>query len=457
MHDESMRERDQDLQFRLARINRLLLLLFLVVGLALVFWSVIRAPALLAREDNPRLVEAELRIQRGQILDRVGEPLAETMGPSDQPVRTYRDSGTGPAVGYYSFRHGTSGLEESFDSLLRGDSPDFWARFRRQSLHRPQEGRDVQSTLDFALQQLADETMAGRRGAILLLSVPDAEILAMVSHPGYDPNKLDSEFDALTADSDAPLLNRATQGLYQPGMVLQPFLLASGVDQQLLQLEDKVENASESVTVNGAELSCASTPPVAPSWYDVIRFRCTVPMADLGAKLGSGSLDAIFADFGFTTAPSLAITTVTADSEPVNEPRFAAIGQEELTVTPLQVALAWVALGLDGRIPVPRLVLATQDEAGEWHSDGDGGGFSGTAVSPGTARLLREALPERDSVIEHSALVLSGADESRNGWFLGLAPAESPQFAIVVIVEESQSASEAEAIGHSLLRAAVEE
>ena len=111
-------------QNQLHKMQRAILLGFLAIALSLVFWAVVRSEAILARDDNPRLVEAELRIQRGRILDRNGTVLAETIGEPDALIRSYPFPTIGPAVGYYSFRHGTAGIEAGFEAVLRGEDDE---------------------------------------------------------------------------------------------------------------------------------------------------------------------------------------------------------------------------------------------------------------------------------------------------------------------------------------------
>jgi len=454
MRDEDRLERERALQSRLQRLSRVLMLGFVAVVLALIYWSVIRAPTIVAREDNPRLVVQELRIQRGRILDRRGEILAETIGDPDQLRRFYPVEGSNPGVGYYSFRHGTAGIEEGFDSQLRGENAGGWALLWRQLLHQPQIGRDVQMSLNGSLQEDAAALLKSETGAVLLMSLSGAEILAMASYPAYDPNQLDENFEALTGDEDAPLLNRATQGLYQPGLILQPFVLAAALDKQLIDLDQQISDAGAPVPVNGGETTCASPPPETAAWSDVVASRCPAPMAELGETLGASALDTAFAAFGLTTAPELPISTETADSEPVTDARLAAIGQESLTVTPLQLALAWMAIGLDGRIPIPRLVRALEDETGAWQELEVEQAFRGKSVSPSSAVAIREILPRDGERIWFSALVLSGPQGSQHAWYLGLAPAEAPRVAVVVVLENSVSTVKAEAIGRTLLELA---
>ncbi|MFZ0548582.1 MAG: penicillin-binding transpeptidase domain-containing protein, partial [Candidatus Promineifilaceae bacterium] len=246
-----------DTRNRIQQLTAVILGAFLLVGAGLVYWGVLDSSVILAREDNPRLVETELRIQRGTILSANQEILAETIGPQNDLRRYYPTADIGPAVGYYSFRHGTSGVEEGLDAVLRGDSDSFWENyFDHGVLHEPQNGRDVRLTLNARWQRASEVLLGEEKGAVLLLTLPDGAIRAMSSHPGFDPNLLDDQFDTLTADEDAPLVNRVTQGQYQPGRILQPMLLAYALNNGLVNLTAEFSGADRPVTVNGTDLTC---------------------------------------------------------------------------------------------------------------------------------------------------------------------------------------------------------
>jgi peptidoglycan glycosyltransferase len=440
---------------KIRTLSKLLLSAFMLVAAALTFWGVLRAAAILSRNDNPRLVEAELRIQRGSILDRKSKVLAENSGTLQRQERSYPFPFVGPAIGYYSLIHGTAGVEGGFDGDLRGEPSAFWPVTVQQTLHLPQTGYDVQLALDVGLQETADALLGEQEGAVLLLEMPRdgadrAWVRLMASHPGYDPNLLDEQFDELGADERAPLLNRVTQGQYQPGLLLQPLILAKGVEQGLIRLNDAVEEVDRPVAINGTITHCASPPPDQATWADVLRHRCPGPMQALADQLGMGGLDEAFAAFGLDRDPLLEIDTTTTPDDRLADPLQAGIGQDNLSVTPLKMGLAMAALAGNGRWPQPQLAEALQDEEGnwqEWSLEAD----VTQATTEGTARAIRRALAQEDGIYEFNPLVISGPEGITNAWYVGMLAGETADYVVVVVLEGSDEETLARDVGRGVL------
>ena len=441
----------QERQSRFERLSAGLLLGFFLVAVALTFWSVVRSPALAERGDNPRRVEEELRIRRGQILDTDGAILAETVGPEEAPQRVYPVPGIGPAVGYYSFRYGTAGVEQGFETVLSGEGDDFWPAYWRGVLHQTQHGRDIRLTLDADWQRTADALLGRRNGSLILLSLPDGGIRTMVSHPAYDPNRLDEQFQTLAADAEAPLLNRVTQGQYQPGLVLQPFILAAAVDRDLLSLEDPAPGANRPVAIRDQLRACRGTPPEPATWAAVLQYGCPWPLQNLANRLQPGELRQFLRAFGFLEQPAVPLNTADVPENPVTDLPHDLIGQGNLAVTPLQVALAWAALGNGGASPAPQLVSAVQGADGAWQAPPSPAPTPGAAVSPAAAAAVLEALPTHEGAIREVATLVLAGPERTDAWYLALAPVGAPRYALVVVVEETADPFSAQQAGRALL------
>jgi peptidoglycan glycosyltransferase len=427
---------------------------FGLIALAAAYWSIVRDKTILARDDNPRLVEAELKIHRGSIVDINSQPLALSSDGAGESDRYYPLPSAAPAVGYYSLRYGTAGVEEAYDAYLRGESDDFWSNlWHIELLGEPQSGRDLRLTIDSRWQEMASDLLGEQSGAVLLFTLPDVAIRAMASSPGYDPNTLDSDFEQLVADENAPLLNRVTQGQYQPGLLLQPFILAAASGDNVIDLQEAAQNASEAVTVDGVSQTCQAKEEQAQiTWAGALKARCPGPMVWLGQEMGAAALMDALELFGLTQSANLLAAPEAAGAAQIDDVRLAAIGQDRLAVNPLQIGVALATLVNDGQPRPARLVTATEDDSGDWRAIRPE--EPGAAVLPSRIRQqILAAFSQNDGVLEHEVTVLSGPEGGLNSWYLGLAPAAEPRYGVVVVVENNQGANAASVIGRLLLKA----
>ena len=357
------------------RLARALLTGFLIVAGGLILWQVAAAPFLVSRDDNPRLVIAEQRVDRGRLLTRDGVPLAETVLDEDGfAQRHYPYPGLSTVTGYYSLRHGTGGIEAAFDSTLRGaagQSPE--QKFINDLLHRAPVGQDVTLTVNLQAQAAADIALGEHEGAVVVMDITSGAILVMSSHPTYDPNTLDEQWDSLRLDEQAPLLNRATQGLFPVGDLAR-----------LIGLIGLYE--------------AGATIPTDP---------LTAPLDATLAPLGPTGYLAAAQQLGFAR-PLPGVR-----SQPGRLPNFDDRGTvKDLAVTPLHLARVLAGLELEGQLPTP--ILALNGEPNRV-----------PAMQPATARAVRALLPQ----VEAHLIGLSGqATPAETGqrslsWFVGLAPA----------------------------------
>jgi cell division protein FtsW (lipid II flippase) len=269
------------------------------------WWAVWRGPVILQRTDNARRSIADRYVKRGSILDRTETPINVTEGISGEFVRTYLYPALGAVTGYTNLIYGQSGLEASLDSYLRGlqgnPSSSIW--WDHLVYGQPPPGLNVRLSIDLGIQHQADALLGVHTGAIILINAASGEILAMVSHPTFDPNQLDIQAPALLQDPKSPLLDRAAQGLYPPGESLRPFLLAAGL----------------------------SNPP----------------SEDAAIQL--------YTALGFFSTPELRLP-VAAITIPENT----------LRVSPLQMVLAAATLSNQGVRPAPRLAMAIDTPTQSW-------------------------------------------------------------------------------------------
>ena len=434
------------------RVALIALIAFAVLAGALGFWAASGA-TLTAREDNPRRIFAEQRTRRGTILDRDGEAIVETTGEPGAYTRSTLYPDAAPVAGYYSINYGASGVEQAFDSTLRGALGSDPLRANVDALmHVQPEGRDAQTTLDLDVQRVADALLAGRTGAIVVLSVPDGEVLALSSHPTFDPNTLDENWDRLRADPASPLLNRATQGEYQPGTALQPVILAEALRRGIAALDDAPEAPAAPFAIDSQSLTCraADGPSTLPpsgvagqavrTLSDAFHSACPAPFADLGAALGSDALWSVAATWaltdtgimGIASRPPITLAVPLTDTQALRE---FAVGQGELTVSPLQMAAVASTLASRGVLASPRVISATESADGTWQAAGR---VAPRRIAPtSVVQQVVSAMPhaERGDVTWHAGSGLSG--RSKLHWFIGFTPVDAPRYAAVVLIEDA--------------------
>lgn len=449
------------------------------LALACGYWSVIRADWLVAREDNPRRVEYEQRIVRGRILDRSGAVLADvTVGPDGRVTRTYPEPAAAPVVGYASLRHGTGGIEAAFDRVLRGEAGrSIWEMAWDHLLHRPPRGRDVGLTLDGMLQRLAQRSLDGRTGAVVLLDASSGEVLAMASSPTFDPNRLEEEWERLREDPGGPLLNRAVQGVYQPGAALETVILAEALRHGLTTLYTPAPDLTATLSVNEVTVGCRREVGPDEIMIGALRAACPGPFAVLGRQLGMARLREGFLRWGLMEGlPSEAVpemesrtsgavppvTEVAPLMTPTPPPMVAgmsddaameAIGQGGLTVSPLRMALVAATLANDGVMPVPRRVLGIQGPDGTWQVPEISGSSRQVLPAEGARALLSAWEPFSADVVGHLGTAVAGEERPPHAWFLGVAPTGSPRYAVAVLLEHPPDPQEAALVGVLLLHA----
>lgn len=472
----------------LNRVTGALLAGFMIVALSLGFWSVIRAESLLARDDNARNVIAKQSIRRGTIFDQDGAALAYSVADESGVMqRVYPAPVATGAIGYYSFTYGTAGIEAAYDAELRGETwRSDWETVIDEALHRSLRGGDVRATVDVDVQQAAAGALAGREGAVIVVEVPSGRVLAMVSQPGFDPNTLEADWEALTENkATSPLLNRVTAGLYQPGGALQTVILAArlAAHSQLdaggaVVLNTVVPDAREPVVVDGLTLSCLpDTPARDLTLAEAYVYGCPAPFAQALAEtaLSPAQVWERFEVLGLLGVPELTgYETVlgedrpdplTADTPP-DVRRAALAGQGDLTVTPLHMVQVVAAIANRGRaVPLHLVDAVRPPEADDWQpvrTAGPGPAMLRNDVASALRLAMLEAAAQSPHVSQarrgpyalygHTALSFAGSPLTPYAWFLGFVDQTvgdevAAVAAVVVIAGEDDPGAAAQVAG----------
>jgi peptidoglycan glycosyltransferase len=417
---------------------------FLLMALGGGYWALVEQDALLARADNPRRILLERRFPRGAIYDRNGVALAESIGAPGALTRNYPYPPLSPVLGYVSPLYGLAGVEAAENEGLHGAGPQTWWD-ELTGVHPA--GRDVRLTLDLRLQAAVDEALGPRTGAVVLLDAVTGEILALASHPGFNSNTLEDDWPTLIADSGAPLLNRATSTLYQPGGAMQPFLLAAALQSSISNLDSPFVEAGAPFQSGPLALPCRLDPHgTALTLAEAFRYGCPQPFAALGEALGARRLEQLHTDLRLLAAPDIGLPTLVADA-PDYDSELAALGagQGSVTVTPLHLALATSAIARRGQMPAPQLLLGEAGTDGEWLAVAPSGNPV-AAFAPATAEQVKALLRNG-----HVAVARAGAEGRTLAWYLGFAPFADTRYTVAVLLEDGDTQA-AEAIGLAVLK-----
>ncbi len=449
---------------RRVAIGCLVLVLILLLGDNLV--QVVEATSLRNRPENSRQINARLSRNRGPIVVG-GQAVAESVPVNDQ----YKFQRTYPGgqlyahlTGYYGF-FGSTGLEKAQDTLLSGEDQRLFVR-RISDLFtgRTAKGGSVVLTVRPEVQQAAADALGGRKGAVVALNPTTGAILAMVSQPSFDPSPLASHDgraattaeQSLNSNPDDPLINRAAQGLYPPGSTFKIVTSAAALShgytsQSQIEAPKTLLLANTRTTLpNFQGESCGGNGTT--TLIDALTTSCNTAYAKLGITI-PGKGDALRQQaeaFGFNSGlqgfplPSSTSRVPTGLDDAQTE--LSSIGQANVLVTPLQMAMVAAAVANGGREMKPYLVdktLAPDLTTLETTSPEElGRPMTGDVASQLTQMMQSVVQNGTGTAAQLSVPVAGKTGTAENvpgrpthAWFVGFAPADHPQIAVAVIVE----------------------
>lgn len=428
-------------------VSGLLLASLAAAGLVNGWWSVVRSDDLVERFDNPRRSAVSQIVKRGDILDRNNQTIVTSAGMPGNYSRENLYPPLSHVVGYTHLVYGQAGLESSLDPYLRGlqGSPASLVWSSQFLYGQPPPGLDVRLSIDLKLQAIADTLLEDYTGALVVVNPKSGEILAMASHPYFDTNQIDEKMEAWIQSDQGFLLNRATQASYPPGTALGPFILADYVAEK--QLFDPPEALS--IRFNDQNWNCAVTPVEPQSWGEIISKGCPGAVAELGKQLGAEKLIQLYENLGLTQSPVIPLPVASSiPAASLNDTLKTALGQDGITVSPLQMALASASLSSEGGRPSPLLALAVDTPQQGWVILPSGS--PAPALPPdGVSRALQYLESPSLPIWETTGFALNG--NNRVAWYIsGTMPDWKGTPIALVIALENQNPDSALKLGHSL-------
>lgn len=440
-------------QPRYATIGSMMLIVLSIEILAASLLSFWFSPSLVNRPENPRWIIDDRFVQRGDIVDRDNQLIITNTGQIGTFNRMSYHVPLYPVIGYTNPVFGQTGIEASMFAFLRGKTGyPFSMNYWHQLLYnQPPDGLDVRLTIDLDLQRTADELLEGHPGAVVIMNASTGEINAMASHPYFDAAELQANWELLLLDENAPLVNRATQGLYPPGATLFPFVLASYPGTSPPSQQDLETRFQDRIT----DLDCALIPEEPLTWQALVANGCQQAQISVAGEIGIDILTDLYTDLGFFSTPRLHLTVAEATQPDLSDPRAFFRGEGSFSLSPLQMAMAASAITNQGVLPGPRIVNAYQNPVEGWitlpklQPNQE-------AIAPDSAQQVNELL--RIPNYPYWQVISNVVTENQQPitWYVaGTSTDWQGQPITVVVVMELDSPVLAETIGRSLIEQAI--
>ena len=463
-------------QIRTLAVASLVLVIALIVGTT--YWQAWAAPSLAERRDNAIKVVAQFTIKRGAIFARDGTVLARNR-PRKVKGQTFyfRRYPTGElfahVVGYSTQARSRAGIEQSRNDYLTGANANL-ATLLDTTLDRLRgatiEGNDLILTLRPRAQKVAIDALGGQCGAAVALEPKTGKVLVLASSPTYNPNLVERNFTRIQRGAGpcgvAPLLDRATSGLFTPGSIFKVVTAAAALDTGTYTPESTFNDPGYCIEygkrVNNYD---TSTPFGTVSFSQALVNSINSSFCEMGKKMGPEKILDYARRFGFYEDPPIDLPSgerspsglyqgrklLPRVEESKVDPGRLAFGQERMLVTPLQMAMVAGAIGNKGVVMEPTLTdrirkpdgslllrikpnelrRAVKPEVAEEISsmmEGVVSGGTGTAAQISGVRVAGK-----------TGTAETGVAGRNTAWFIAFAPVENPQVAVAVVLQNQNS------------------
>lgn len=443
------------------------------------------------------------------VLGYVGEIDAEGLAkvrPEGWEGLTAEERAQANPLGYEAGdRIGQTGVERTWESLLRGQRGwekrvvDARGRYRtgpdaerildepvRQS---PLPGRDLRLSLDIELVQAIERAMGPYpAGAAVVVEAKTGRVLALVSKPSFDPNdlsggngkdRLREAISKLYSDPLRPLLDKTTSGAFHPGSTFKPFSALAALEDRLM-LPDEKERCDGWLSFGRRIFRCTHVHGKV-DMHDALAVSCNVYFFKLAETVGLDRIAQRAADFGLGQKTGIGVNPESAGRVPsrswyalryggafrIGFTLNTAIGQGATTSTPLQIALAYAALGNGGTLFEPQVARSVETSDGQVVQTFEPRERRKVSVRPESLRFVQDALagvvaepkgtaygvrdPNLDvagktGTAQTGYVAAPGDDPKRawfysrdHAWFAAFSPSKNPEIALAVLLEHGGS------------------
>jgi peptidoglycan glycosyltransferase len=447
------------------RVSAIMAALLLAALVNITYIQVFKADEYRGAAGNARAILQEYERERGPIL--VGREAVAKSVETGGDLKYLREYPKGelyaPATGFYSQVYGATGIERAENAVLSGtDDRLLFDRLQQLLAGRDPQGGAVTLGINAAAQAAGFTGLSGRNGAIAAISPRTGQLLALVQSPSFDPNKLSSHnsksitryYDALTADPNQPLLNRPLVSTSPPGSTFKVVVTAAALESGQYTPQSVIP-CPATYTLPGTTTKIRNAGGEALgdiSLTEALVASCNTAFAWLANQLGDDAIRAQSEAFGFGTSfemPMPAAAGRYPENPDAAQTALTGFGQGDVQTTALNMAQVTAAIANSGLTMAPYLVTEISGPDLKVLDTTTPQTFS-QAMSVEHARELTEMMigvvqRGTGSNARISGVRVAGKtgtsettpDAPDTAWFIAFAPADNPEVAVAVVLEES--------------------
>lgn len=439
-------------------VSYLFVLLFAGMIAYIIYFQVKVSPELANSPYNRHQEIYSNTVIRGSILASNGVELAYTQTDEEGNESRYYPYGHlfAQTVGYSDY--GSAGLEAACNDILLNSHLNIISQFENEMAEEKSYGDNLVTSLNIQLTQAANDALGGRKGAVVVLDAETSKVLTCLSQPDFDPNTVSENWEELiTNESDSPFLNRAIQGLYEPGSTFKMVTALAYLKEHPNDWSDFSYDCTGEYTAGTYTIHCYNdTAHGAQSLSDAFANSCNCAFAYMATQLLSESvLYETAEELGFNS--SLGLKLPSSESifslEKAREDGLTAqtaIGQGDTLVSPMQMAMIAQAVYNNGVMNRPEFIIGVSNRDGTTVSETKVESM-GNVMTSSQAKILKQIM--RTVVESGTASALAdlsctvcgktGTAEYENdegyahSWFVGFSNSGENDIVVAVIVEEA--------------------
>lgn len=431
--------------------------LFLAMIAYMIYFQTNKSEDLLNSPYNKRSEKKAVQVVRGSILASDGTILANTTTDEEgNEIRNYPYNNLfAQVVGYSDY--GSAGLEATQNNAMLTSHEDIINQVEKELNAQKKNGDDLVTSLDVGLQQRAYDALAGRRGAAVVLDANTAKVKACVSLPDFNPNTVSEDWETLNLDdSGSPFINRAIQGLYEPGSTFKVVTALAYLEQYGSDAGFSF-NCTGEYTQGGYTIHCSNGAVHGEeSLQDAFANSCNCAFSYIATELlDPKALAKAAGEFKFNTDFSFGLPSATSrfslDKTTTDGLSMqTAIGQGDTLVTPMHMAMIAQAVYNNGEMTEPSFIQQIQSHDGNIVSTEEPKSL-GTVMDPSIAAQLKSYMQAvvqygtASSLAElpYNVAGKTGTAEYDNSegyvhsWFIGFTQTGNSDIVVAVVLEQA--------------------